>query len=178
MRTVIVGDPPELEAWIARRRALGQDRFDEVWDGEYHMAAGPNFYHGVVVAELVLALGRMAKPRGLAVTTEFNVGHDDHNFRVPDLGLHRRTTDAVWLPTAAMVVEVVSPGDESWLKFDHYAAHHVDEVLIADPRTRELDLFVLTGDRYERSDRSGLLDVTVAELHAAIAWPGDNTRSP
>jgi Uma2 family endonuclease len=71
-----------------------------------------------------------------------------------------------------MVVEVVSPDDESWLKFDHYAAHGVDEVLIADPWDRTLHLFALVDGRYEGADRSGLLDVAVTELHGAIAWPG------
>ncbi len=104
--------------------------------------------------------------------TEFNLGRGEHNFRVPDLGVHRELVDRDWVPTAAMVVEVVSPDDESWLKFDHYAAHGVDEVLIADPRERTLDLFVLAGDHYARAERSALLDVSVAELHEAVAWPG------
>ena len=71
-----------------------------------------------------------------------------------------------------MVVEVVSPHDESWLKFDHYAAHGVDEVLIADPQDSTLHLFVLVDGAYQPAERSDLLDVTVADLHAAIEWPG------
>jgi Uma2 family endonuclease len=71
-----------------------------------------------------------------------------------------------------MVVEVVSPDDESWLKFDHDAEHGVDEVLIADPQCRMLDLFVPADGGYERRDHSAVLDVAVAELHAAIDWPG------
>jgi Uma2 family endonuclease len=173
MRTVVLGDNhPELTEWIARRRAMRQDLHDEVWHGEYHMAAAPNFFHSVVAAELARALDRLAPPRGLVVGTAFNLGLDKDNFRVPDLGIHRELLDAVWVPTAAMVVEVVSPDDESWLKFDHYAARGVDEVLIADPRDRMLHLFVLVDGRYEPTDRSSLLDVAVAELHQAIAWPG------
>src|SRR4051794_826348 len=38
MRTVLVGSPPaEVEAWLERRRQLGLDRFDEVWEGESHV---------------------------------------------------------------------------------------------------------------------------------------------
>ncbi len=173
MRTVVLGTPPaELEALIARRQALGQDRLDEVWNGEYHMAAAPTFFHSIVAGELGTAVRQLAAPRGLSVGNEFNLGRDEHNFRVPDLGVHREMVDRDWVPTAAMVVEVVSPDDESWLKFDHYAAHGVDEVLIADPHERTLDLFVLAGDRYERAGRSALLDVSVADLHEAVAWPG------
>jgi Uma2 family endonuclease len=173
MRTVVLGDThPELTEWIARRRALGQDRLDEVWDGDYHVAAAPTFFHSIVAAELSTVLRVLAAPRGLFVGTEFNLGRNEHNFRVPDLGVHREMVDRDWVPTAAMVVEVVSPDDESWLKFDHYAAHGVDEVLIADPHQRTLDLFVLAGDQYARAERSALLDVAVAELHEAVTWPG------
>jgi len=39
MRTVLVGRPPQdFEEVLQRRRALGQDLFDEVWEGEYHVA--------------------------------------------------------------------------------------------------------------------------------------------
>jgi Uma2 family endonuclease len=69
------------------------------------------------------------------------------------------------------VVEVASPGDDSWRKFDFYAAHGVDEVLIADPQTSTLHWFDLVGDRYQPTHRSDLLGVDVAEVHAAIDWP-------
>ena len=178
MRTVVLGDHhPELTEWIARRRASGQDLYDEVWRGEYHMAPATHGWHSQLQNELARVLGPRARRAGLIDSGPVNIG-DPEDFRVPDAALHdTRDLDAVWFDTAAMTIEIVSPGDESWLKFDHYAAHDVDEVLIADPRSRELHLFVLTDGRYDRADRSRLLDMTVAELHAAIAWPGDNTRS-
>lgn len=178
MRTVVMGDrPPELDALIARRRALGQDRFDEVWDGEYHMAPAPHIWHSYLDSQVHALLQRLAPPRGLHPTGSFNLGVEG-NFRVPDVALHRSAElNSVWVPTAALVVEIVSPDDESWLKFDHYANHGVDEVLIADPRHRALHLFVLVDGRYEPAGRSALLDVGVEELHAAISWPGDTTSS-
>ncbi len=173
MRTVVLGDNhPELTEWIARRRAMRQDLHDEVWHGEYHMAPAAHNYHGLLVIELALVLRELAARQGFVVGTAFNLGDDVDNFRVPDLGIHRELLDTVWVPTAAMVVEVVSPDDESWLKFDHYAVHDVDEVLIADPWDRALHLFVLADGRYEPTDRSVLLDVAVAQLRQAIAWPG------
>ncbi|MGH8929470.1 MAG: hypothetical protein ACRDZO_02230 [Egibacteraceae bacterium] len=46
VRTVIAGKrPPEIESWLERRRALGQDLFDEVWEGDYHVGPAP---HGLV----------------------------------------------------------------------------------------------------------------------------------
>jgi hypothetical protein len=171
MRTVIAGEHAEIDAWIARRRALGQDRLDEVWHGEYHVAAAPNFWHSTICGDLGAELRRLGGPLGLVVGTGFNLGDDRHDFRVPDLGVHRLRWEGDWVPTAAMVVEVMSPGDESWLKFDHYAAHGVDEFLIADPAARGLHLFVLVDGEYRPWDASPLLGVTVAELHAAVRWP-------
>ncbi len=43
-----------------------------------------------------------------------------------------------WLSTAALVVEIVSPGDETWEKLPFYASHNVDEVLIIDPLKRSV----------------------------------------
>src|SRR5262245_6036361 len=173
MRTVVLGNNhPELTEWIARRRAMRQDLHDEVWAGEHHVAAAPNIWHSVVAGELGVVLSRLAGQRGLYCGAAFNLGLHEHNFRVPDLGVHRELRDVVWVPTAAMVVEVVSPDDESWLKFDHYAAHAVDEVLVADPKDRSLHLFALVDGRYQPVERSTVLDVAVADLLVAIAWPG------
>src|SRR5674536_302451 len=51
MATVVFGPrPPELETWLGRRRELGQDRYDEVWGGDYHVGPGySTIGHPVVV---------------------------------------------------------------------------------------------------------------------------------
>jgi hypothetical protein len=39
MTAILLRDPPEvLQDWLERRRALGQDGHDEMWDGVYHVA--------------------------------------------------------------------------------------------------------------------------------------------
>ena len=172
MRTVVAGQHAFVEEWIARRRASGQDLYDEVWHGEYHVAPAPHPWHAFLQDQLSAGLHNATNRRGLFKTGPFNLGRSNDDFRVPDLGVHRALPASVWVPTAAMVVEVVSPHDESWLKFDHYAAHGVDEVLIADPETSALHLVVLAGGEYRPSESSPLLGVTVAELHAAVDWPG------
>jgi Uma2 family endonuclease len=172
VRTVILGPHmPDLDALIARRHALGQDHLDEVWKGEYHMAPAPNQRHGQTVAALILALQHAARRAGLLLTDQFNLGEPD-DYRVPDIGLHRESGDADWVPTAALVAEVVSPHDESWLKFDHYAAHGVDELVIVDPSERTVAWFVLVGAAYQAVDRSRLLDVAVSEVRAGLGWAG------
>jgi Uma2 family endonuclease len=171
VKTVVLAScTPEEEAMLAERRRLDQDRRDEVWRGEYHMNPGPYSRHAYLSAELAAAIRPPAKARRLRQLHEFNIG-EPNDYRVPDLGLLQPgQPDGVYLPTAALVVEVVSPGDESWLKFDFYAAHDVDEVAIVDGETDTVHWFALRGDAYERVDRSGLLDLSVAEVTEAIDW--------
>lgn len=171
MRTVVLGELPlELEALIARRRATGADLFDEIWDGEYHMNPAPRISHARLDAELSAALRPPARRHRLFPSGPFNLGPVD-DYRVPDHGLHRTELDVTWCPTAALVVEVLSPDDESWEKLPFYAAHFVDEVVIADPTQRRLTWLGLAGDGYCEVDRSTVLDVAVDAVAAEIDWP-------
>ena len=87
-------------------------------------------------------------------------------------GKLREADATLYMPTAAAVVEVVSPDDESRQKFGHYAAHGVGEVLIVDPDTRTIELYVLGDDgEFAPASRSALTGVLVTDLVAAIRWP-------
>ena len=94
---------PEIEEMISRRRAWGADRFDEVWEGEYHMAPFTTAAHSLVSARLSVVLHPFAEASGLIGTAAFNLG-EPADYRVPDLGYHREFTDACGVPTAAVVV--------------------------------------------------------------------------
>jgi Uma2 family endonuclease len=171
VKTVVLGEPPpEITAFLARRRALGQDRFDEVWEGDYHVVPGPHPWHGYVDKALGSLLDPLAVTAGLVATGQFNLGEKD-DFRVPDGGYHRTLPSDMFVPTAAIVVEIVSPGDETWEKFDFYARRGVDEIVVADPRAREVRWFRLAGTAYEETGASALLGVTAADLVARIDWP-------
>ena len=64
----------------------------------------------------------------------------------------------MYLATAALVVEIVSPDDETWEKLDFYAAHHVDELLIVDPQERQVHwLGVQPDGGYRPIERSKLI---------------------
>lgn len=172
MRTLFVTDPPQpVEDWLARRRALGQDRFDEVWEGEYHVAPAPSGRHAQVDDEIGLVLGPLAKRVGLRGATTCNIGRPD-DFRVPDRAYFRSGGLAVWNPTAAIVVEVVSPGDESRLKFAFYHRQGIEEVLIVEPEARTAEWFVRGEDGFLPADGSAVLGITAADLVAAVEWPG------
>jgi Uma2 family endonuclease len=68
------------------------------------------------------------------------------------------------------VVEVVSPGDQTWEKLDFYAAHDVDELLIVDPQQRTVDWLRLVENRYRPVERSELIDLGPAEVAQRISW--------
>jgi Uma2 family endonuclease len=174
VKTVILGDrPPEIDAFLARRRALDQDRSDEVWEGDYHVVPAPHPWHSHIDSQLGRLLGPPADAAGLVGLSEFNLGTSVDDFRVPDSGYVRgEVPDQVFVPTAAIVVEILSPGDETWEKFPFFARHGVEELCIVDPPDRRVRWFALAGDAYEETAASAVLGVTAEELEASIDWPG------
>jgi Uma2 family endonuclease len=173
MATLVLGTPPpELEALAERRRQAGVDRLDEVWEGVLHMVPGPSLEHARVATQLAFLLDRPARAAGLLMAMhEFNLGESERDFRVPDGGLHRPGAAGVWHKTAALVVEVLSPGDESRQKLPFYAEHHVDEVLLVDPVARTVTWLSLRGGQYRQVERSGLIELGPSELAEQIDWP-------
>jgi hypothetical protein len=172
MATVVLNHVEELEALEERRRISGMDRLDEVWEGVLHMVPAPNYGHARLTQQLAVVLDEPARDAGLEATMgEFNLGDSIDDFRVPDGGLHRVGTSGVWLHTAALVVEIVSPGDETWQKLPFYAAHEVDEVLILEPEERSVHWLGLSGGEYHPIERSALIDLGPAELADKIDWP-------
>jgi Uma2 family endonuclease len=154
------------------RRRSGLDRLDEIWEGVYHMVPAPSGEHAEISQQLAELLGPPARAAGLVATiAEFNLGEDDHDFRVPDGGLHRGRPTGVWHQTAALVVEIVSPGDESWEKLPFYAAHDVDEVLIVDPQERAVSWLALEDGEYRPVEHSALLDLGAQGLAEQLDWP-------
>jgi len=171
--TLVLGSPPpELETLIERRRCAGADHLDEVWQGVRHLVPGPSFEHARLSQQLAERLGPLARAAGLAATiSEFNLGESEHDFRVPDGGLHRSGAAGVWLSTAALVLEILSPGDETWQKLPFYAAHDVDEILIVDPTERTVTWLGLSDGDYHPLERSRLIEIGPVELAARLDWP-------
>jgi Uma2 family endonuclease len=172
MRTVVL-DPPTagLDELLKRRRRSGLDRLDEVWEGVLHMVPAPSGPHSTVEWQLAHLLRPLAEQAGLHAGGQFNLGEGEHDFRVPDGGLHRFPPLVTWYSTAALVLEIVSPGDESWEKLPFYAAHDIDEVLIVDPEKHAVHWLGLDGGEYRPIERSGLIDLGQNELAEQITWP-------
>ena len=162
--------PAEFEALLERRRRLGQDLFDEVWEGVLHMNPAPHSRHGRLEWQLAGLLAPLADDAGLRALGQFNLG-EEGDYRVPDGALVRPGPDAVYLPTAALVLEIVSPGDETWEKLGFYAAHGVEELLIVDPQEKTVSWMGLEAGEYKHLKRSRLIELGANELAAGIDWP-------
>jgi Uma2 family endonuclease len=169
MTTIVRGPrPPELEAWLERRRLAGADRFDEVWEGRYVVAPDPHSNHGAVMGELYALLKPVARRSGLRVAQAFNLGRPG-DYRIPDGGLIPGPR-GVWHETAELVVEVLSPDDMAFDKLGFYTAHGVRELLVVDWQDRSVRCFALQEGQVE-CDRSEVLGMTTAEIVHAIDWP-------
>lgn len=72
---------------------------------------------------------------------------------------------------AVLVLEVVSPDDETFEKFEFYASRGVQEILTADPRERRVGIWLRAGGAYAEADCSTVLATAARELTAAVRWP-------
>jgi len=171
MTLVVVGDPPtEIQAFIERRKSLGLDGSDEVWDGVHHMVPHAGMRHARVQRQLERLLEPLAEANGLYLTGEFNLGKPT-DYRVPDFGIHRDETTDVYVASAVVVGEVISPNDETWAKFDFYAQSGVSEIVVADPLRKKIQAFSLGENGYTEGSGIACCKVTVSELHSRMTWP-------
>jgi Uma2 family endonuclease len=171
MSTLVLDpEPADFEALLERRRRLGIDLHDEVWQGVLHMVPAPHSAHGKLERRIARLLDGPAQAAGLDASGPVNVGSAE-DYRVPDGALLAHGADGVYLPTAALVVEIVSPNDETWAKLPFYAAHRVEELLIVEPEERAIHWLALKDDRYEPVQRSALIDLGVEEIASQIEWP-------
>lgn len=85
-------------------------------------------------------------------------------------GLLRDRIDHLFVPSAALVIEVRSPEDESREKLPFYAARGVDEVLILEPESQAVNWLRLEDGEYVRIEQSELIDLTSGRLAAQLVW--------
>lgn len=138
------------QALINERARKGLDKSDEMWNGELHMVPPPSYEHQHLGAELFLVLAPLAKARGLPAryhgTGVYRPGSEG-DWRVPDHVYARpehRSARGIE-GHASLVVEILSPGDETSAKLGWYASVGVEEVLVVDPATRRVELLASRG---------------------------------
>ncbi len=158
MRAVMLEVP---EGFLEDRRRKGLDKRDEVWDGVLHMVPPATFRHQTLGSELLVVLHRLARSRGLQAVYEvglFDPTKGLDNYRVPDLVLvePKHASERGVEGRAALVVEILSPNDESRDKLPFYARTGVSEVWLVHPVTRVIEIFTLAeGELVEVAPAAG-----------------------
>ncbi len=162
--SVLVIDPSEAARMIARRRELGLDSFDEVWNGVYVMSPIADDDHQEIVGGLDGVLQAVVFFPGLGkVRPGVNVSDRDEgwtdNYRVPELvvylpGNPAQNRKTHWVGGPDFALEVVSKGDRSREKFDFYAAVGTRELLLVDRYPWALELHVLKRKKMRLAGRS------------------------
>lgn len=163
------------------RRLTGADRWDEMWDGVLHMPPMPNRFHQDLEWSLETYLRQMWAPAtGWKVYHQINlasVGGWPNDYRIPDLVLlspQRFSIDRNEYFEGApdVVVEIHSPGDETYEKFDFYAELGVPEVWVIHRDTRVPEVHVLRQKRYHEQQAGAegwiLSPATGLELTAGL----------
>ena len=173
MRAVLVNADLELE----RRRRLGIDKSDERWDGVWHLVNPPKRWHPRLNSDMFRVLAARADQAGLTSYCEATGVFEDveDNWRVPDQ-VYARPDDEIdeGVTGAELIVEVRSPGDDSYDKLPFYAERGITEVLIVH-QDRRFELYRLAGGEYQpvENGRSDVLDVTFSTVEGPklrIAW--------
>lgn len=132
------------ERQLDERRRKGLDVFDEMWQAVLHMVPPPSGLHQALGSGLIAALWAPAQRRGLVATYQTGLFAADDDYRVPDVVISdpRHRTERGVDVTAQLVIELLSPRDETYEKLSWYAALAVDEILIIEPSTRRIEMFV------------------------------------
>src|ERR687886_983151 len=132
--------------FLEERRRLGHDRRDEMWEGVLHLVPQPISRHQWLAIKLAAVLVPRAEAKGLYPMQEpsvFRPGRTD-SWRIPELGfarpeyVSRRGIEG----RAELVVEVHSPGDETYDKLPFYGEVGCQELLVIDRDSVAIELFV------------------------------------
>jgi len=158
VRALILGSSSSgpLAEMLERRHSWGADRHDEVWSGVLHLDLLRT--HADLAQQLGELLSPPARAAGMTVAMgECNFGEAEHDAHELD--------GALRLTSAQLVVEIVTPDQDSWEKLSFYAAHHINELVIVDPAERAVHWLVLDQPGgYQAVERSGLIDLDPFKL--------------
>jgi Uma2 family endonuclease len=180
MKAVMSEVPPDILAW---RKRTGADRWDEMWEGVLHMPPMPNRQHQDLEGAMETYLRvHWARPRGCRVYHQINLaspGGWPNNYRIPDLVLLSPERFGIdhneyFEGAPDVVVEIRSPGDESYDKLAFYAQLGIPEVWIINRDSKEPEVYVLQADRYERcaAHAAGWALSTVTGIELRTGQPG------
>ncbi|MBW3539437.1 MAG: Uma2 family endonuclease [Planctomycetes bacterium] len=174
--SLVVSDAYLRQDLIAERRASGNDRYDEVWEGVYVVMPLPDVEHQYIVTrsctifDLVVGV-----PEQASVLAGVNISdrRDEwtHNYRCPDAAVYLPGNKAVncgthWVGGPDFGLEIRSPGNHALEKLDFYARIGTRELMIIDRDPWSLELFRLQGERLESVGRVTLQQSNEPETSA------------
>lgn len=153
---MLINDESLEKRLQSERAALGVDRFDEVWEGVYVMAAAPNHEHQRLVGRLTRVLDEVVADRGLGdvlpgVNVSDRVDSWQDNYRIPDVAVllndsHAENRGAFWFGGPDFAVEIASPNDQTRQKLGFYASVGTRELLIIERDPWQMELFRNDGE--------------------------------
>ena len=152
----------------AERKSSDAARWDEVWNGVLVMPPMPNNEHQRIVIRLASIFSNLIDwDAGDCCLPGANVSDRDadwsFNYRVPDVLVVKAGGRAVdrgthWIGGPDLIVEVISPEEEPYVKLDFYSSIGVREVLVLQRDPWLLERFALLNGaltRLERCDAVG-----------------------
>lgn len=194
MKAVI---PCVHESFLAERKRLGQDQYDEMWEGVLHMAPAPSNEHQRFERDLAQYPHiRWAIPRNAEVLQQTNLALPGagatwvDNYRIPDFIIVTADRahidcDTHFEGAPNVVVEIHSEGDEAYEKLPFYEQLEVPEVWIIDRDTKAVEIYLLRGgklaptpagaDGWMRSPSTGVEMRPAPGRKLSIRLDGDET---
>ncbi len=172
MQTLLLTPDEHVLEWLEERRRNGVDHRDEVWDGVLHVVPPASPRHQKFEFDLESVLLPLVVARGLEIFHESGVYErigDTRSYRTPDLVVTepRYLSERGIEARAEIVVEILSPDDESRKKFEFYARCGIQELWIVHPITRAIEVHVLRGGTY--AEQPAAPDGTIAAPRLGLA---------
>jgi Uma2 family endonuclease len=144
---------------LEERHRRGLDRFDEMWEGVLHMAPAPLYEHQRIVTAMLVFLVPLCERTGrgtvvLAINVFNELFPEDRDYRIPDFTFvaagneQLLARDGIRGGGPDAVVEVRSPGDETYEKFPFFARLGIKEVIVVHRDSKQPEIFRLAGPQY------------------------------
>jgi Uma2 family endonuclease len=156
MRAVIADFPKH---WLDERKRSGAHRFDEFWNGVLHVPPPRTNSQQALLGDLLSFLDQQwAKPlrckahQGVNITTPQDEADWLYNFRIAEIVLldlprfHIDKNEYMAGPPL-VVVEIASPGDETYDKFPSYAGLRVPEVWVIHRESHKPEIHLLGAEQ-------------------------------
>lgn len=188
MPKVLLLEGPESRALLEERARLGLDRRDELWiedEQVIHLVPAPHTRHQLIEAGLLEEFRPLARAHDLTALTNTGVHPPGgEQYRIPDIVLFdmAHISERGLEGNAAAVIEIVSPGDESWDKVPYYLEVGCGEVVLVDRDTLEVAIvrrLDADGEPVVADDTTitalGVDLERVADDHLRLVWAGGST---